>query len=518
MLCADTLEAYRWWNTARDPLGPTDCPPSCVAPSQAAPIWNRFFPVFNHIAPCLLPDAQYWRAVTGLLLGLCDAHEIPDPESRFPDFVCLLYRLRMVLRPRSVPGCVALLSEFRCPRPSHFLLYQSPLFVADPLLFLRGLLALLDQGDALCDQFVRCQGLVDDFFGSYLSFLNPVSPGDTFRWRHHVILGEVFCRILERAARFGTCSPSCSAKFCDSLIASLGICPAEFAISAVRWIVMLTKMGLGKADSAQIKDRIKALLVHLRRDSPAFPCVCQFLLICDARLIGGARLCDCFDLTSLDQIALVDRIAIKCGVLSSIIRLAKAAIANTVLHRASFQAIRNILGRNPNDSALKDWMTVYVSRLTIFVALATRKEKYTNRCVLICESLYFFLNMQIAWLREAVLAAGVALMVTKSLPPYFTSFIRMFGDPNQSTVCEFNAFVKQKIHLKEFPFEPAKLVMVAPVVGAESVSAVSFLPLPPLSKCRKHGCGVKHIRPSGGKKAVAVIRLPNLRRRRSCSS
>jgi hypothetical protein len=189
-------------------------------------------------------------------------------------------------------------------------------------LFFRGFLVLIDESHSLFDRFTSRPGLPDGFLYFYLSFLRPTAVADVLVWRHHLFLGEIICKVLEKSSRESTCSPVLPSKFCGLLIQSLPLCPAVFRVSAVRWFVAITKVDTGKVDRAQLKDRMKQLLVSLPCDSIAFPYVFQFLMISEGKLVGAARIFDCIELHSLQAIGFIERAALKFGPLVPIIKLA----------------------------------------------------------------------------------------------------------------------------------------------------------------------------------------------------
>jgi hypothetical protein len=87
----------------------------------------------------------------------------------------------------------------------------------------------------------------------------------------------------------------------------------------------------------------------------------------------------------------------------------------------------------------------------------------------------------------------------------------MAAVPDESTLCEFNAFLKQRLSLKHFPFEPRKMRFVAPAI--EAATSFSLVPLPPLAKGSKAPVAGRCARPAALKHAAPVIRVPNPRRR-----
>jgi hypothetical protein len=508
------VDAFRWWNTSLDPFASPDSPPSCLSPTDATFLWKRFCPIFNLIAFPHLPPDRYWRTIRKILLSFCDSDSIPDPEQDFPDFVTILYRFRMVLRPRSITNCVSLLSDFRCLHFDRFVLYECPLFCSDPLLFFRGFLTFLDSSPPRFEGFVANPAIVDGFLWFYISFLRPVPCANTLAWRHHLILAEIFWKIVIAPGRSGECSVEWSLKYLDFLIHSVGSCPVEFEIAAVRWIVSLTQRLMGTVDRRQLKEKLKAALGRLPCRSVAFPYLFRFLVFDASRLIGSARLLQGTEICSVELIGFMEVFAAQFGPLSPIVKLVKSGLMNSILHRACFFTVRKLLLRYPEDEPVREWMTVCVRRLVIFVALATRQQKYRNKTVLVCESLCLFANMHLGWLRDAVFAAGAGILPSKYVPIYFTGFVRMTGEPDNETLAEFGSFVKQRYNLKTFPFDAGSL-RLTPVAAIEpSGSTQPSLPvhqLPPLPKKGTHVSG-PHRAPSRSKKScVSVLRIFNFR-------
>jgi hypothetical protein len=120
--------------------------------------------------------------------------------------------------------------------------------------------------------------------------------------------------------------------------------------------------------------------------------------------------------------------------------------------------------------------------------------------------------MQVVWLRDAVTNAAVAL--TTHLPIYFTGFLKVNRDTDESIVREFSAFVKQNVNLKAFPFEPGKQRLVAPALVDSNLFMIHRTTL---SKSRKRSLASRGTRASGSTKGEPVIRVPKLHRMTSRS-
>jgi hypothetical protein len=265
-------------------------------------------------------------------------------------------------------------------------------------------------------------------------------------------------------------------------------------------------------DREQLKNRMKALLSSLPCNSVAFPYVIHYLLFEPSKPVSSWRLFESLSLNSVEMISLIDVFAAQFGPLVPIMKLVKSGMADRTFHRACFSAARKLILAFPDETSVRDWVTVCVRRLVIFVALATGRQKYHNKTMLVCESLCGFGNMQIGWLRDAVFGAGAGILPSRSIPIYFTGFVRMTGEPDDSTLWEFTTFLKQKVNLKVFPFDSDKLRLTPPVAiepagSAQSLPAV--LQLPPLPKRSKEPSAKRCPAPHGKKRGCSVLHMIN---------
>jgi hypothetical protein len=156
-------------------------------------------------------------------------------------------------------------------------------------------------------------------------------------------------------------------------------------------------------------------------------------------------------------------------------------------------------------------MTICVSRLVIFVGLATTAQKYSTRTILISESLCLFVGMQVGWIRETVCAAAAALYPTNHLPSYFAGFVRLTATPDEKILSEFNGFLMQKFSLKHFPFDQRKMRFVPLLVEAGS----ALQPLAPMVKGRVSVVASRASHPALKRPGRIIIRVPDIRKRAS---
>jgi hypothetical protein len=119
--------------------------------------------------------------------------------------------------------------------------------------------------------------------------------------------------------------------------------------------------------------------------------------------------------------------------------------------------------------------------------------------------------MQVAWLSDAVAAAGAAINSAKCVPNFFWGFVRGSGNPDDLTLLEYHAFLKQRLVLKSFPFEPGNWTFVLPVMIEGSVSGPAFpsiLSVFPPAKPARFSSGSR-------KKAAPLIRKPKVKGKRA---
>jgi hypothetical protein len=283
--------------------------------------------------------------------------------------------------------------------------------------------------------------------------------------------------------------------------------PPEFQVAVVRLILLITKLTRKKADKGQVKQRFKSVFRAIHSGSIAFSYFVNFLMSDTSKIEGLKHVFFSLKIETLEHVEVFSKLAVRFGPFPSILRLVKAGLSDKLLHRACFQSVLSLIADSPNAQDVRDWMTICVRRLLLFVVISTGRQKYRFRSLLICETLSLFSSSSISWLQQSILASAAALLGTRSLPRYFTTFFMLSSSPDDSSLSEYESFVQQSMVLKCFPFEPNRLALLIPVVP-------ELHGLPPIQSCRSSISRVKITakkkKPRARWKTMPVIKVPKL--------
>ncbi|OHT02356.1 hypothetical protein TRFO_07214 [Tritrichomonas foetus] len=487
MLSCAPVEAYRWWNSNINPFGEVDLPPKIASPKEASLVWSKFFPIFDLIAPESVSYNLYWKSILSILSHFRPSKDIPSPFNNFPEFIVFLYNMRTIITPRNLTHCFQFLETYQYRNFAQFIIYEMPLYFHEPVLYLKSILELCDSSHALWNKIITQNAVCDAFFYMNANFLQPLAASsDSIKWSHHLILGEIIFRLLISTLRNNSTSLTNSNKFCDYLVRMIPSAPTSVKITATRWILTLTKRTLKKGDKDVLKTRIKNFLPFVKMTPYIFHYSIIYIRDNLISLTSPNKLLNTISVDSLFNIELILSFSKKIGPMAPLTKLSKGALASKIWHRAAFQAACEIIQTYSNENELKDWLTIYIRRLFIFVSLSNLAQKYKTRALLVTESLSKLLYLRINWIRQLVLNISYTINATRSTPPYFSAFFPSNSSNDEPTFGEFEAFqrVNSLINLKTFPFDGRKATFIPPPAldnsNPATASSSSIGPLPPM--------------------------------------
>jgi hypothetical protein len=389
---------------------------------------------------------------------LYPAQDVPDPVTLFPDFVRVLFSIRFLLAPQTIGQAIQLFLHFTGPSLGRFLLYEAPIMVGRPLLFLESLLEISSQSSQIWTELVADLSSVDCFFNFYLSMLTPLEI--VCNWTHHLLLAELFFRILSVSTKINPNCVNLTSKFYDAVRILLPVAPLEVKISIIRWITKLTKLTFAKTEKKEVRARMKSLLAAVSQEPLALVYFVDCVLSDSNNTLNPKFILSSLKVNSVRNIFLIEKCANKLEPLPVIVHLIRGALYDKVFHRAGFQVARGLIVRFSEESTIRDWVTNCVRQLLIFVPLAHQRQKYRGRCVRICESLSQWI-CPVHWLRVAILSVVWALTASKTVPVYFPTFFQL-ALPDENCLTELELFLKGGADLKTFPFENGGTSLVNP--------------------------------------------------------
>lgn len=473
MLVESPTEAYKWWNTMINPLKSDISPPKCISPKEATEVWKKNFPIFLFLTCDDLSLDKYWNKIVEIISPFSISKDIPNPITSFPEFIVFLYQSRFYISPQNVSQCIKLMSCYNDNNIfGNFFLYNMPIFVFNPILYFRSVLEVCEKGSPIWPQFLSNHSVSDAFFDLHVSFLQPISaPVNSEKWTHHLVLGEILYRQITLTLRSNPNSISNSNKFSDYLLRLISSSPSFVRMNATRWFLSLTKLTLKKNEKNILRDKIKQFLSILAGSNDIFIYSIKFIKDNLISLTKPAKLINKIMVNSLPNIDIILSFTEQAGPMIPIARLAKGSIESKTWHRAAFSAMIEIIKKYSENNELKDWLTVYIRRILIFVSLSNISQKYKVRALLIVESMSRLVSIRIKWIKQLILNIAFTLINSKNVPNYFSSFFFSTISHNMShciideeTSHELDAFQRciALINLKTFPFDVKKSTFISP--------------------------------------------------------
>lgn len=457
--------AYQWWNSQISQIKNLNQSPEVVLPSEAHEIWSKICPIFLLFVIDEQDVRTYWESIQTIVkMFISDQVTVPNPISHFPEFIQILYTYQDILIPKNVDYCIYFIKKFGFHDAAHFLLYQSPVFFIEPVLYLETLLELRHMDHFLWNDFVKNSYLVDAFFEMYNSFLLPVTQeSSNATYTHRILLCEVFYSLIHDSIDNHPNILSVINKFLDSAI-TLATSASNDTIFPVYRAIFSTydlidsRALLSKSDlngrSMQLFESATNYLAFKFLYGKQYITPPQVLSVISHRGI-----------TSLADLTILSEIAGSCQPAPHITVVLRQAIASKVWHRACFSILRRLAARlwcGRQDA--RDFIVVVVRRLFVWVSLAAMRRRYGVRALLLCESLASLADTRVPWLQQAVLSAAVSIVsASKPAPVYFRSFFPSGGGaPVDDTLLhEWDTF-SQSARLKTFPFDACSGALIMP--------------------------------------------------------
>jgi hypothetical protein len=415
--------------------------------------------------------------------------DIPNPLVNFPGFISRVYSIRDVLNPQNTTHSMHLIERFGFHDPAHFVLYQCPPFLFDPILYLETLLCLRHRRHQLWSSFATSPPLVDSFVQLYATFVTPLGARTGVDgWRHRFLMTELLADALFDVSSFHSEIAALALQFFELCIPLLAHARLEPAIQLLRPILSSIRFFSHQVSRESISPHTCLLLEILDRDdSPHFPAVVRSLLTIRPSVISHEAICHLICTRGIRSIADFDVLSLACdaiAITSVLPFLARTSISSKVWHRACFGLLKEFAEKFSLRADIREWFFVLIRRLFIFVAVAAARAKYRCRTLMICESLAS-LRTCAPWIQQALITSA-STVVTKSVPVYFRAMFPISPTSIEEVAMkELMVFGKIGRCLKAFPFDPQRRAFLAAPRDEKTVVQV---PVNARSPCRRIQC------------------------------
>jgi hypothetical protein len=449
-------EAFAWWNSQVHTYPHRI--PEVVIPEIANTVWSKLCPM------CLLfvineqDTRAYWESVHSIVAMFDSTPEIPHPLTDFPKFITRLFALRHVLNPQTVIHSLVFIDKFGFHDAPHFFLYQSPVFLFDPVLYLDTILYCRYRHHKLWTSFVSNPKLADAFVQLYSSFMRPITtPASLRSWNHRILMTEaVYCMIED-------IFPS-HPEILKLVVGVLDLCipllqdpPYDIGISLIRPIFGMISILIGAMPRDQVQTRVMRLITILHQwNSPHLLMVVRCAIAIRPVVVNHGhivKLIAARGVRSVDDLEILFLMADSPSLLAVLSQLVLSAITNNFWMRACFSLIQELLVKYGNQTDVHDWFSLAVRRLFLFIALAHGRKKYRTRSLCLCECLVALMQTNVGGIGSMITTIASSIG-TRPMPSFFTRFFTISAIRTDDLVIhEFELLLGMKIHLKTFPFD-----------------------------------------------------------------
>lgn len=466
------MDAYRWWNSHISGAD-LDSPPVLVLPDIAHCVFAKICPVLLLFVIDEQDAGLYWESIQSIVQMFDRSGTVPNPLTHFSDFIEAVFKIRNVMAPQTVDDCVQFVDLFGVHDVSHFVLYQSPVFFGDPILYLETLIELRQMKHKLWTHFICRPKLVDAFFQMHSSFVT-IDPqkSDEKHWRHRILVAEVMYLLVCDVFHFYPNAPTLACSFLDLAIPLLAA-PFRYGVLVLRNVMALIREIGSLLPKEDLQSRMMRFIDATgKAESPYTALVSRFLFSLKQN-IGKGYLLKTILARGIQQITDFDVISMTTdafNVIPVISFLIRSAISNKFWHRACFKTVIGFMKTFGQKQDVREYTTVVVRKLFIFVALASSQRKYRTRTLSICESISMMTRIkELNWIHPNI-QAYAASVNTRATPPYFRSFFSPGATCDEVILHEIDVYAASGVALKHFPFDPVKGTLVFPPGREEPIS------------------------------------------------
>ena len=473
----DENEAFKWWNSLFTNASDVNLRPSLIESKKAFFVWTKICPYFQSIKVDYDNSQVYWETMQKAVGQFVPNDEVPNPITNFSDFIKTLYSLRNILYPKNASSCLKLVNVYKAQKPGAFCLYKLPLYFLDPINYFKTLTTLQYMNHPLWKNAISNAKVVDTFFEMHSNFITllPASASSSF-WEQriyiietlfqlndHIVAGNSQANVLKNHPK----GFQYSAKLLECCIKLINTAPFSVKVVLFRYIIRILKISNNKFQPDVMKILSTKFILKLdKTDSQLTLLAVKFIFSFRPFIIQPARIIKMISSRGIKSTSDIEILSFLCegtSTLSIIIFLCRSALTYKLWHRACISEVAMLIQKYSNKNDVRDWLSLFIRRLFIFIGIASSKFKYKTRTLLLIETLSSLQKTKITWLQQAIQAGASSINSTRSVPPYFKNFFPISGQVDDITVHEFESFSKyENLKLKVFPFDSKKGTLTLP--------------------------------------------------------
>ena len=455
-------EAFLWWNRGNG--GSEDAsPPTLPSVKDASLCWIEMAPIFHTFLD--ENDQNYWKSVVEITKKFAESDDVPDPESDFPGFICVLYKIKDFIKPQNYENCKKFVNLFYTQHDSVFFLKEFLYGVSDPFLSVTILHQMFKEKFPPFIDFLMQYGAIERFFDMFVTFLCPLSGNiedDFFEFR--IVLADLLTEILTSNIRPIILVDDVISNFYSRLLNLINYSKKEASLCFARDAIHINNTWLKTLTAEQASTRITTMITSAPVGKAAHNYICRYALSQAGKYISHSRLVSLltkqgfksnYDLEFLRSIADAEG---SDAVKVVIHTFAKLLCSSKVFMRASGQLLIDELIKNGEDKEVHDWTLKFITLLIIFIKKAILGQRFVRRANLLCEIITSEPFRQVKWLYKGVQSNANAAYLIDNKPEIFKLYFHVGKQYPAASYFEreykkYSQFLKKTKNLKSFPFK-----------------------------------------------------------------
>lgn len=463
------LSAYEWWNNHTSKCEDIHSLPQIPQTKAAIQILHKISPIFYLLDAAPAGKKKFWQTLIVFMQNFNQEYKYHDPIKNFPVFVVELYETFCLLNSMTECTLIEFMKRYISQSNSLFICYNLPFLMKSPTQFLE---FMADMKNKIPNVWTICASdtrFIETFYVHFSIYFDNYY-NDAQYWYNCLLISTVLNQFfqfsisddfLNALMKDNNYTLLASSKFVNSIFKVIQRAPLDVATTFVIIIYDLTKATLTiKSQLQRMSSRASTLFIKMdEMNSPLIYTLIPLFKSLDKSIFDSERMgTHLFNrgIRSLKDLELMSFFFQESPDIRVLGFYAKVAIKYPIWHRAAFQLIREICLQYPINNGIKQWMRVFSRRIVIFIALSSKKNKYKNRAMMLCESLSRLFDSNILWLQQCISNSVASIRSSEWNTALFSYFFPSFVAADTKAASECTYFYNEDVDLKTFPFDEAK--------------------------------------------------------------
>ncbi|OHT00208.1 hypothetical protein TRFO_33157 [Tritrichomonas foetus] len=453
---SSSCSAFQWWNgllklfdqdSQKIPEKP-DLDLSILIMHQI----SHYFTLF--ISDCMSNSNEYWYRIYFLINQMDLKIPLVNPNMDFPGFVKSLYSIQDIVNPKSVDGIIRIISLHPQRSNMVFLMWLLPVNIDNHYLYFTFLYEIYKRNHPIWTEFVHIPGSINYFFDHYLPLVAPSKAKET------IILISLIEGIFLDAFDFITCPKKQSKYFWKQLLKIIGDKNLSLKAPDVVTVAFLAAKSIYNLMIPKLAKQYRIDWINQLFEVSKNPCVVHnqvLKLIFELNIPKYRYMTLCKDLTKQGISSVSDlEWIIKAMMMPNIKKpyfgikfLFVLAACDKLWSSTATNLLVEPLIKYKNLDPLNVWVTIFIRRAFIFIAVTIIRKQYTRRRMMIVHLFEVLYQIGIDWINSTIEKYYSTLLISRKVQN-FLPMVPITMKTDKPFVLEIDRIARMSIEMKNY--------------------------------------------------------------------